>query len=220
MAVLVIDIGGNNVKLGCDGAQIGKVSSGPDLVPAAMVEGVRGQLSLDRFDRISIGCPGPVRDGVLLVEPVNLGKGWVGFDFAAAFGLPTRLVNDAAMQALGSWESGKMLFLGLGTGLGAALVVDGLVLGLEVAHLPYRPKRTYEDCVATRGYRRLGRKRWEQAVLDVVDRLRRAMVADEVVLGGGNTKRLTVLPPFCRAGDNARALVGGMRLWATDMRIL
>lgn len=221
MSILVVDVGGNNVKLKIStGEEVRRIPSGPDLRPGTMVERVREAAAGWRYERISVGVPGPVRDGRLVDEPVNLGGGWLGFDLSHAFGLPTRVVNDAAMQALGSWEGGKMLFLGLGTGLGSALVVDGLVLGLELAHLPYRRKRTFEDWVGTRGLKRLGKKRWCAAVFDVVARLKAAMVADEVVLGGGNVRRLEILPAGVRRGDNARAFVGGERLWEPGWRVL
>lgn len=221
MAVLVVDVGGNNVKLKLStDPEIRRVPSGPDLRPGTMVERVRAATADWRFDRVSVGVPGPVKNGRLVDEPVNLGGGWLAFDLTRAFGLPTRVVNDAAMQALGSWEGGKMLFLGLGTGLGAALVVEGLVLGLELAHLPYRRKRTFEDWLGTRGLKRLGKKRWAAAVADVVTRLKAAMVADEVVLGGGNVRRLETLPAGARRGDNARAFVGGERLWEPGWRVL
>lgn len=221
MHVLVVDVGGNNIKLRlADGEEVRRVPSGPDLRPGTMVERVRTAVADWRFDRISVGVPGPVKDGELVDEPANLGGGWLGFDLTHAFGLPTRVVNDAAMQALGSWSGGKMLFLGLGTGLGAALVVDGLVLALELAHLPYRRKRTFEDWVGTRGLKRLGRRRWVDAVFDVVARLKAAMVADEVVLGGGNVRRLEILPPGARRGDNAHAFLGGRRLWEPGWRVL
>lgn len=221
MAVLVVDVGGNNVKFKVSsGPEIRRVPSGPTLRPGTMVERVREATTDWQFDRVSVGVPGPVKDGRLVDEPVNLGGGWLAFDLAHAFGVPTRVVNDAAMQALGSWEGGKMLFLGLGTGLGAALVVDGLVLGLELAHLPYRRKRTFEDWIGTRGLKRLGKRRWAAAVADIVARLKAAMVADEVVLGGGNVRRLEQLPEGCRRGDNDRAFIGGERLWEPGWRVL
>ncbi|HET6468201.1 MAG TPA: ROK family protein [Geminicoccaceae bacterium] len=212
--VLVIDVGGNNIKLRCTGIdERRKTPSGRALTPEAMVEKVRELVADWHFDAITIGCPGPVRNDRITLEPVNLAAGWVGFDFQAAFGKPTRLINDAAMQALGSYEGGKMLFLGLGTGLGAALVVDDLVLPLEVAHLPYKKGTTFEDHVGNRGLVRLGPKRWEKAVHDVTARLEAALVADHVVLGGGNAKKLKKLPPGSRLGDNENAFKGGFRLW-------
>ncbi|MCL6606775.1 MAG: ROK family protein [Geminicoccaceae bacterium] len=221
MRILIVDVGGTNIKLRLgDGEEVRRVPSGPDLRPGTMVERVRAAAADWTFDHVSIGVPGPVKDGRLIDEPVNLGGGWVDFDLAHAFGAPTRVVNDAAMQALGSWESGKMLFLGLGTGLGSALVVDGLVLSLELAHLPYRRKRTFEDWLGTRGLERLGKKRWRAAVADVVAKLKAAMVCDEVVLGGGNVRKLDTLPPGCRRGDNARAFLGGVRLWDPAWRVI
>jgi polyphosphate glucokinase len=164
------------------------------------------------YEAVSVGYPGPVLNERPVSDPVNLGPGWVGFDFAAAFGRPVKLVNDAAMQALGSYEGGKMLFLGLGTGLGSAMIVDGVIEAMELAHLPYR-KATFEDYVGIRGLKRLGNKKWRRTVADVVARLTAALEPDYVVLGGGNLKRLKELPPKCRAGDNANAFVGGFRLW-------
>lgn len=211
---LVVDVGGNNIKIKHSaGSEKRKTPSGPKLTPDLLVQQVRALTTDWRYERITIGCPGPVKSQRLVIEPVNLGKGWVGYDFAASFGMPVRLVNDAAMQALGSYEGGKMLFLGLGTGLGAALVVDAIVFPLEVAHLPYRDKFTFEDCVGARGLARMGAKRWEKAVHDTVARLKAALVADYVVLGGGNTKRLKSLPADCRRGDNDNAFVGGLRIW-------
>ncbi|HEX8374841.1 MAG TPA: hypothetical protein VF606_06650, partial [Geminicoccaceae bacterium] len=166
------------------------------------------------YDAVSLGLPGPVRDHRVTLEPVNLGRGWVGFDLAGAFGVPTRVVNDAAMQALGSYAGGRMLFLGLGTGLGTTLVADGLVIAMELGHLPYGDKHTFEDCVGQRGLDRLGKKRWLRAVRDVTLRLKAALVADYVVLGGGNAKLLDEqLPEGCRLGDNNLAYEGGLRLW-------
>ncbi len=221
MRTLVVDVGGHTVKAKLStAAEIRKIPSGRHLRPESMVEELRAVLADWTYDRVTVGVPGPVKDDRLIAEPVNLGGGWLGFDFAAAFGVPTRVVNDAAMQALGSWEGGKMLFLGLGTGLGTALVVEGLVLALELAHLPYRDGQTFEDRVGTRGLERLGRKRWEAAVADVVARLKAALVADEVVLGGGNVHRLEKLPPGARRGDNERAFLGGERLWEPGWRVL
>jgi polyphosphate glucokinase len=219
--ILVVDIGGNNIKLKhSDGDERRKVKSGPDLTPDAMVVAVRTLVTDWAYDRVTVGCPGAVREGKLVVEPVNLGPGWVGFDFAAAFDRPAALVNDAVMQAIGSYEGGKMLFLGLGTGLGAALVGDHVAVPLEVAHLPYRHKYTFEDCVGRRGLERMGAKRWEKAVHDVVGRLQAAIVADYVVLGGGNTKLLKKLPDGSRPGSNRNALIGGVRLWEEQFRVL
>jgi polyphosphate glucokinase len=219
--ILVVDVGGNNVKLKHSAHdERRKTKSGPTLTPDAMVAAVR-ELAHDwTYDRVTIGCPGAVLEGRLVLEPVNLGKGWVAFDYQAAFDRPVRLVNDAVMQAIGSYAGGKMLFLGLGTGLGAALVGDHVAVPLEVAHLPYTKKFTFEDCVGKRGLDRLGQERWEKAVHDSVARLKAAMVADRVVLGGGNTKLLKKLPPDCTAGDNQNAFSGGVRLWQEQFRVL
>jgi predicted NBD/HSP70 family sugar kinase len=218
---LVVDLGGHSIKvsLGSDD-QSTRMPSGRKLVPETFIEEVRAATSGWHFDRISIGCPGPVRDNQLVLDPFNLGPGWVGRDLSHAFAVPTRVVNDAAMQALGSYEGGKMLFLGLGTGLGAALVVEKLVLSLELAHLPYRDGLTFEDFVGQRGLDRLGLEAWRAAVKDVIDRLRAAMVADNVVLGGGNARRMDPLPEACRRGSNANAIRGGLRLWEPDIRVL
>jgi polyphosphate glucokinase len=213
MNVLVIDIGGTGVKLlvtGHDAPR--KFPSGPDLTPEQMVGAVVQAAAGWDYEAVSVGYPGPVLHGRPLIDPVNLGPGWVGFDFAAAFGRPVKVVNDAAMQALGSYEGGKMLFLGLGTGLGSAMIADGVSEPMELAHLPYR-KATFEDYVGIRGLKRLGKKKWRRAVFDVVARLTAALEPDYVVLGGGNVKRLKELPPKCRAGDNANAFLGGFRLW-------
>ncbi len=211
--VLVLDIGGTNVKVLATGEENRrKFPSGPNMTPEQMVPGVRKLVADWRYDAISIGFPSPVVRGRIVAEPHNLGKGWVGFDFEAAFGYPTKVINDAAMQALGSYKSGKMLFLGLGTGLGAALVIDGIVAPLELAHLPYR-NGTFEDFVGLRGLERWGKKQWRTYVADVVARLTVALQADEVVLGGGNVKELKELPPGCRPGNNASAMRGGFRLW-------
>jgi polyphosphate glucokinase len=214
MNVLVIDIGGTSVKIlatGQDGPQ--RLASGPDLTPGQMVgEVVEATAGWD-YQAVSVGYPGPVLRGRPVADPQNLGPGWVGFDFTAAFGRPVKVVNDAAMQAMGSYEEGIMLFLGLGTGLGSAMIANGVIEPMELAHLPYR-KRTFEDYVGIRGLKRLGKKKWRRAVFDVVARLTAALEPDYVVLGGGNVKKLEELPPKCRAGDNGNAFVGGFRLWA------
>ncbi len=216
MNVLVIDVGGNHVKILATGQDTpGKFSSGPTMTPGLMVAGVVQAAEGWTYDVVSLGYPGPVLKGRPVSEPKNLGPGWVGFDFVAALGHPVRIVNDAAMQAMGSYAGGKMLFLGLGTGLGSAMIVDGLVEAMELGHLPYR-KRTYEDYVGERGLERLGRKKWRRYVMDVVARLIAALEPDYVVLGGGNIRKLKVLPPGCRVGDNANAFLGGFRLWEED----
>lgn len=217
MKVLVVDVGGTHVKILATGQETPrKFISGPELTPGEMVAGVRQAAEGWEYDAVSIGFPGPVLRGRPVTEPANLGKGWVGYDYEAAFGRPVKLVNDAAMQALGSYGgSGKTLFLGLGTGLGSAMVDDGIVEPMELAHLPYR-KRTFEDYVGLRGLKRLGKKKWRRYVADVVARLSAALGPDEVVLGGGNAKKLKALPPRCRLGANANAFVGGFRLWEAD----
>ena len=213
MNVLVADVGGNNVKILATGQdEPRRFSSGPTFTPELMVSGVKKLAAEWIYEVVSIGYPGPVLQGRPAAEPHNLGPGWVGFDYEAAFGCPVKIINDAAMQALGSYQSGKMLFLGLGTGLGSALVVEGVVVPLELCILPYK-KSIFEDYVGTRGLVRLGRKKWRQCVIDVVARLIDAFVPDDVVLGGGNVKHLKELPPRCRSGDNFRAFLGGFRLW-------
>jgi polyphosphate glucokinase len=181
-----------------------------------MVDGVTKLTSDWVYGKVSIGVPTPVHANRVVREPMNLGRGWVGFDFDEAFGKPTKVVNDAAMQALGSYEGGKMLFLGLGTGLGSALVVDHLVEPMELAHLPFR-KGTFEDYVGERGRERLGKKKWQQAVAETIERLSAAVEADYVVLGGGNAKKLDDLPPNVRLGANDNAFLGGFRLWDPTM---
>lgn len=214
MTVLVVDIGGSNVKILASGqTERRRMPSGCKLTPAALVEGVRSLAADWHYDALAIGYPGVVRDDRPATEPHNLGSGWVGFDFAAVFGKPVRMINDAAMQALGAYDRGKMLFLGLGTGLGSALVVHGHVLPMELAHLPYRDA-TFEDYVGERARLRDGTRKWRRRVLDVAQRLAAALVPDEVVIGGGNAKRLTGLPPGWRSVDNSMAFAGGFRLWA------
>jgi predicted NBD/HSP70 family sugar kinase len=183
------------------------------MTPNEMVASVKQASSEWKYSRISIGYPGPVLHGKPVSEPSNLGTGWVGFDFEKAFGLPVRLVNDAAMQAIGSYQGGRMLFLGLGTGLGSALIVDGVLQPMELAHLPYKKGRTYEDYIGRHGLKRLGEKKWQHHVADVATKLKTALEADYVVLGGGNAKLLEVLPPGARLGSNKNALIGGADLW-------
>jgi polyphosphate glucokinase len=219
MKVLVIDIGGQNVKLLATGRhEPRRFRSGRRLTPAAMVEGARQTAAGWAWDVVAIGYPGVVVDDRPVTEPHNLGRGWVGFDFEAAFGKPVKMINDAAMQALGAWRGeGKMLFLGLGTGLGSALVVHGHVLPMELAHLPYRDS-TFEGHVGAAALERDGRRKWRRRVVDVVRRLAAALVPDEVVIGGGNARLLGALPAGCRTVDNAMAFVGGYRLWAGERR--
>ena len=214
MKILVVDVGGNNIKVLVSGQKAPhKVPSGPTLSAARMAKAVRKAVAGTKYDAVTIGFPGPVKGGRPAEEPVNLGRGWVRFDYARAFGKPVRFVNDAAMQALGSYRGGRMLFLGLGTGLGSALVLEGLLQPLEMAHLPYRNGKTYEDFLGKRGLDRGGKKRWRQLVAEIVARLHHAFQVDEVVLGGGNVKLLKSLPPGCRPGSNANAFDGGFRLW-------
>jgi polyphosphate glucokinase len=190
-----------------------EVESGPTMTAEHMVAAVKHLVPDWTYEAVSIGYPGPVVHDRPLHEPYNLGGGWVGVDFHTAFGCPVRLINDAAMQALGSDNGGRLLFLGLGTGLGSAMVVDGIVQPMELGHLPYKNGRTYEDYVGLRGLKRLGKKRWRQHVLVVIEKLQAALEPDDVVIGGGNAKRLTELPIGCRLGDNANASVGGFKLW-------
>ena len=215
MKVLVIDVGGSHVKLLASGQTAPRrIVSGPGMTAGQMVDAVKEHTADWKFSVVSIGFPGVVVRDRPVTEPHNLAPGWVGFDFRAAFGCPVKVVNDAAMQALGSFESGKLLFLGLGTGLGSTLVIDGIVVPMELAHLPYR-KGTFEDYVGTRAVERFGKKKWRRNVADVVARLAAALVPDDVVLGGGNVRLLETMPPGCRPGDNANAFIGGRRLWAT-----
>ena len=210
----MIDVGGTHVKVLATGQKTPvKIPSGSTMTAAQMVAAVKKASTGWKFDRVAIGFPGPVVKGKPAAEPRNLGKGWVSFDFARAFGRPTRITNDAAMQALGSYNGGRMLFLGLGTGLGSALVINGILEPMELAHLPYKNGCSYEDYVGLRGLERLGKKKWRKEVKQVVALLRAAMVADDVVIGGGNAKKLKELPPGARLGENANAFLGGFRLW-------
>jgi len=213
MNVLVVDVGGNHVKILATGQkQSREFPSGPTLTAKQMVAGVKKLAGDWKYDAVSIGYPGPVIRNRLLAEPHNLGRGWMGYDFKAAFKRPVKVVNDAAMQALGSYRRGKMLFLGLGTGLGSTLIADGIVEPMELGHLPYK-KGTYEDYVGMRGLQKRGKKKWRRNVADVVTRLVTALEPDDVVIGGGNVKKLKQLPKGCRMGDNANAFRGGFRLW-------
>jgi polyphosphate glucokinase len=213
MNVLVIDVGGTHVKVLVTGeTEPRKFDSGPKLTPSEMVTGVKKLAADWSYDVVSIGFPGPVLRNRPVAEPTNLGKGWVGFNFRSAFGCPVKVVNDAAMQALGSYRRGKMLFVGLGTGLGSTMIVDGIVEPMELGHLPYK-KGTYESYVGNRALLKKGKKKWRRHVADVVMRLVAALEPDEVVLGGGNVKKLKTLPPKSRAGDNRNAFRGGFRLW-------
>lgn len=214
MKILVLDVGGTHVKLRVSGnEEIRKVASGPLLTPQQLLDDVQKETTDWKYDAVTIGFPAPVAHDKILLEPVNLGRGWVDFDFSV-LGKPYKIINDAAMQALGSYEGGRMLFLGLGTGLGTTLIVENVVVGLELGHLPYKKEKTFEEYVGTAGLKRLGRRKWHAAVFDVVARLKAAFVADYVVLGGGNVKKLPEMPPGARPGDNNNAFIGGERLWA------
>jgi polyphosphate glucokinase len=214
MKILVIDVGGTHVKVHRPGhKEPVKILSGPTMTAKKMVVDVKKVAVGWKYSVVSIGYPGSVVHGRPVCEPYNLGRGWVGFDFARAFGHRVKLVNDAAMQALGSYEGGRMLFLGLGTGLGSALIVDGVLEPMELAHLPYRKGRTFEEYIGLAGLKRLGKKKWRHYVADVVKRLKAALQADYVVLGGGNVGLLKTLPAKARLGDNSNAFLGGSRLW-------
>jgi polyphosphate glucokinase len=217
-SVLAVDVGGTHVKILASGeTERREFPSGPEMTAQQMADQVKTLASGWVFDRVTVGYPGPVLHNRPVAEPHNLGPGWVGFDFEKAFGRPVIVMNDAAMQALGSYNGGRMLFLGLGTGLGSTLIVDGVVEPMELGHLPYGDS-TYEHYVGLRGLKRLGKKKWRKRVEDVVARLVAALEPDDVVLGGGNVKLLHELPPRCRAGDNANAFVGGFRAWESTHR--
>jgi polyphosphate glucokinase len=220
--ILVVDVGGTNVKIhaGKQKEPV-KIPSGPAMTARQMVAAVRKAAADWKYTAVSIGYPGPVLHDKPVTEPHNLGSGWVRFDYKKAFGCPVKLVNDAAMQALGSYEGGRMLFLGLGTGLGSALIVDGVLEPLELAHLPFKKGMTYEDYVGLRGLKRTGKKKWRRHVAEVIDQLKKALSADYVVLGGGNVKLLKKLPPDTRLGSNMNAFIGGARLWhETKKRVI
>ena len=214
MKILAIDIGGQHVKVLMSGETAPRrMASGSRLTPAQMVDGVKAITQDWPYDVVSLGYPGQVGHNIPAHDAVNLGKGWIGFDYGAAFGKPIRIVNDAAMQALGSYAGGRMLFLGVGTGLGSAMIVDGHLEPMELGHLPYKKKQTYEDFVGQRGLLRLGRKKWREEVLAVINTFRKAFQPDYIVLGGGNAKLMKNLPDDVRPGDNANAFTGGFRLW-------
>ena len=213
MKVLVIDIGGTNIKMLAAGyTEPRKFPSGKAMTPDQIVSQIKVLAKDWKYDAVSIGYPGFIKNGKIITEPHNLGRGWIGFDFEAAFGRPVRILNDAAMQALGSYKSGTLLFLGLGTGLGSTFIVDGTVIPFEVAHLAYR-KGTHEDYIGKRGLEKYGKKRWQEHVSTIVERFCKALCPDDVVLGGGNSKNLEELPPLCRLGDNKFAFTGGFRMW-------
>jgi predicted NBD/HSP70 family sugar kinase len=212
--VLVIDVGGTNVKMLATGHKSPrKYPSGPTMTPGKMVRLVKQSVRDWKFDRVSIGYPGPVINGHPLREPHNLGRGWVGFNFNKAFGRPVKIMNDAAMQALGSYKGRRMLFLGLGTGLGSAMIVDGVLQPMELAHLIYKNGKTYEDYLGLRGLERSGKKKWRRHVATIAKKLKAALEADYVVLGGGNSKKLRKLPRGMRLGNNENAFLGGFRMW-------
>ena len=213
MNVLVIDVGGTHVKILATGQNDKReFASGPKMTAEQMVSGVRQLADGWSYDAVSVGYPGPVLHNRPVADPKNLGPGWMGFDFKTGFGRPTKVLNDAAMQALGSYKQGKMLFLGLGTGLGSTLILDGIVEPMELGHLPYK-KATYEDYVGARGLRHFGKKKGREHVADVVARLATALEPTDIVIGGGNVSKLKELPPGCRAGENANAFTGGFRMW-------
>jgi polyphosphate glucokinase len=215
--VLAVDIGGSNIKISLStGSEKRAISSGPDMTPERMVAAVKQMAEGWAYDVIGIGYPGPVTKGVITVDPHNLGAGWKGFGFEAAFGKPVRTVNDALMQAIGGYEGGRMLFLGLGTGLGSAMIAENVAMPMELAHLPYKKLSTFEDFVGERGLKRRGKIKWRESVLDVVERLRAALQPDYIVIGGGNGDKLKTLPPNCRLGENRNAFLGAFRIWLDD----
>src|SRR5262245_2884880 len=215
---LVVDIGGTHVKLLIEGAEQRQFDSGAKMTPAEFVARLKETTRNWRFDNISIGFPSVVRRGKIVKEPKHLGEGWIGFDFEKSLGKPTQVVNDAAMQALGSYHGGRMLFLGLGTGLGSALVWDNYVLPLELGDLPYRNGSIIEDYLGNAGYARLGEKAWQRDVEHALVQLKKSLIADYVVLGGGNAKELKEIPKGIELGHNRNAFLGGVRLWQIDSR--
>jgi hypothetical protein len=216
--ILVIDIGGTNVKMMISRGNRRKFKSGPKMTPRDLMTQIKTELEGWKFDAVAIGFPAPVRDGRILSEPKHLGKGWVRFNFEKALGKPVRIINDAALQALGSYRGGRMLFLGLGTGLGSTLVLRDMVLPLELGDLPYRDRRIIEDFLGKPGICELGHKEWEREVMFAVGQLRKSLIADYLVLGGGNAKELSQLPEGAELGHNRNAFLGGVRLWQTDPR--
>jgi len=216
--ILVIDVGGTHVKLMISRSEKQKFCSGPEMTPREMVTQMKPLLTEWNFDAVSIGFPSPVRDGRILSDPKHLGKGWVGFDFEKALGKPVRIINDAAMQALGSYRGGRMLFLGLGTGLGSAMIWEKTVLPLELGDLPYRNGNIIEDYLGKPGLARLGQKTWQRDVEHALVQLKKSLIADYVVLGGGNAKKLDELPEGVERGHNRNAFLGGTRLWQVDPR--
>jgi polyphosphate glucokinase len=214
MKILVVDVGGTHIKLTATGRRTTvKIPSGPALTPKQMVADIKKAVAGWKYDAVTIGFPAPVVRNHPRTEPHNLGPGWMRFNFQRAFGCPVRVINDAAMQALGSYQGGRMLFLGLGTGLGAAMVIDGALQPMELAHLPYKNGRTYEQYLGIPGLKRLGKKKWRRCVADVVKKFEAAFQTDYVILGGGNARQFKKPPPGARLGDNNNALRGGFRLW-------
>jgi predicted NBD/HSP70 family sugar kinase len=219
MKILVVDVGGSHIKALLTGKRKPvKIPSGPRLTPRAMVRDIRTATSGWRYDRVTIGYPGPVIRGRIVRDPWNLARGWKGFDFRRAFGRPVRIINDAAMQALGSYQGGRMLFLGLGTGLGCAMVLDGTIVPLEVSHLPYKSGLSYEDYLGEAGMKRFGKHAWRKHVATVTALYMDAFAVDYIVLGGGNVRHLKTMPKHTRQGNNANAFRGGFRLWADRRR--
>ncbi len=215
--ILAIDIGGSHVKIRIPSDPTKReFVSGPTLTPQQMVAGVKTLAAGWKFDAVTIGLPAPIRNNRPLKNPVNLGPGWMDFDFDNDLGAPVKLLNDAAMQAVGSYQGGRMLFLGLGTGLGSCLIVEHCIVPTELAHMPYRKGKSFEDYVGVRGLRKYGKKRWRSHVESVCGILHAALLPDEIVIGGGNVKSLKELPEHCRAGDNANAFEGGFRVWAKE----
>ena len=220
--VLAIDIGGSHVKMRLSTAPDTdmRADSGPTLTPKKMMTIIKRLTKGKDFDVVSMGYPGPILHNKILAEPHNIAAGWVKFDFEKAFGKPVKLVNDALMQAIGSYEGGRMLFLGLGTGLGAAMIVDNVAQPTELAHLPYKKGKTFEDYSGERGLQKLGKKKWRKSVFDIIAHFDAALEPDYIVIGGGNVTKLGDLPPKCRAGNNVNAFKGGFRLWQDkDLRV-
>jgi len=212
--VLAIDLGGSHVKMRVSsGGDRRAAVSGPTMSAKEMVKAVKDLTQDWQYDVIGMGYPGPVRDNKPAVEPHNLGPGWQDFDFSAAFGKPVKLVNDAVMQAIGNYKTGNMLFLGLGTGLGSAMIVNHVCLPMELAHLPYKKRGTFEDFIGERGLEKYGKKKWRESGEEIVERLRAALLPHDIVIGGGNAEKLKELPPGCRVGENENAFLGGFRLW-------
>jgi polyphosphate glucokinase len=219
MNILVIDVGGSNIKILATGQpERIKIPSGRDFTPEEMVPSVQEAAKDWDYEAITIGFPGVVKHGKIAANPVNMGGGWIGFDFEKAFGCPVKIINDAAMQALGSYEGGKVLFMGFGTGLGTALVFEDLILPLEGGHLPFK-QGTFETHVGNEALKKMGRKRWTEHVYQAIAHFKRCFQPDEIVLGGGNSKLLDEIPENCRLGSNKNAFTGGFRLWEKSYKI-